>query len=332
MKRLVYLDALRGVAILLMVIDHAYDWWLNEASQVTRLAGITEFLGTLSAPLFLYLAGVGLALSAQRSAQAQRPRRAVVYRLLRRGGELVLWGYGLNLLIFFAGGNVADLFAVDILQTIGVCIWFAIPLLWASEWVAAAAALFVVILGQTAGQWELPSWVAAYLTGTKGIGYFPVALWLPYCYVGLAAGKRIGRGSRPMITISVAGLLALLATPLMNATWGYRHPRPLFLLFSLAVTFWSTAALWLWTEHLGRIGSIMRSLRDMGATSLMLYVFHHLVGYRVFWLLGWVRGRSSRGEYGVFDPVGATACLVGLLGLMALAAPLWLRWRAKEAS
>ncbi len=31
MDRLVYLDVLRGIAILFTVIDRAYDWWLDAA-------------------------------------------------------------------------------------------------------------------------------------------------------------------------------------------------------------------------------------------------------------------------------------------------------------
>jgi hypothetical protein len=38
----------------------------------------------------------------------------------------------------------------------------------------------------------------------------------------------------------------------------------------------------------------------MSRTTLMLYVAHHLLGYRFLQPLGWVTGHTWRGEYGVF--------------------------------
>jgi uncharacterized membrane protein len=334
MKRLVYLDMLRGIAILLMVVDHAYDWWLDAAGQSSTLGSVHRVLGALAAPLFIALVGMGLALSGQRSERAGQARHAVARRLLRRGGTLILWGYALNLLVFYTGQNPADIWAVDVLHTIGLCIWFSIPLLWAPPLVVAVCALLVAALGQTAGQRALPVWLAAYLTGTGGIGYFPLALWLPYCYTGLVMGKWIGETRRPgrlMAVLAAAGLLALLAAALMPPAWGYRHPRPAFTAFALAVLLWLTSGLWFCTGQRGTAGPLARALRDLGVSSLLLYAFHHLVGYRLLWLLGWVKGRSWRGEYGVLGPVQATILLAGLVGLMLVVARLRLRWQRSQA-
>ena len=133
-----------------------------------------------------------------------------------------------------------------------------------------------------------------------------------------------------MAGLALTGLLALMAAPLADRGWGYRHPWPLFVLFSLAVLFWLTAGTWLWVEHLGRSGPVVRALRDMGTASLMLYFLHHLVGYRLFWLLGWVTGRSWRGEYGVFGPAAASGLFLALVGFLLAATHYWLHRRRKE--
>ena len=172
MNRLVYLGAPRRIAILLMVVDHAHNWWLDEVGQATILASTTEFLGTLAAPPFLYLVGVGLALSARRATQAGRSRGVAVRRLLWRGGQLILWGFALNLLIFFVGDNSADLLAVDVLQIIGACIWLSTPLLWLPARTLIPVTLAVVLLGQTAGGRSLPDWLAAYVTGRRASATF----------------------------------------------------------------------------------------------------------------------------------------------------------------
>jgi uncharacterized membrane protein len=334
MKRLTFLDALRGVAILLMIVDHAYDWWLSETGQATVLARRAEFLGTLAAPLFLVLVGIGLSLSGRRAADSGHTTRAVAVHLARRGAALVLLGYAVNLLVFFEGDNPADLWAVDVLHTIGVSLWLSIPLLRARGPVVVGAMLGVAVLGQMAGQWTLPRWLAAYLTGAGGTGYFPLLLWLPFVYLGLITGRQLsrrGRNGRLMAALSGAGLGLMALTPVIRPDWGYRHPRPMFVLFAAAIVFWLMALMWVWTVKWQRFGLAIRALSTMGRTSLMIYVLHHLVGYRLFWLFGWVSGRSWRGDYGVFSPAAATALLLALIGLMIAGGHLWLGWRQRRA-
>jgi uncharacterized membrane protein len=336
-ERKVYLDALRGIAILLMVVDHAADWWLTEAGRDTFVGKLHGPLGAMAAPLFFYLVGVGIALSDRRAAQAGRPRGAFARRQLWRGTRLFLWGYALNLVVYFTGSNFDDLWAVDVLHTIGLCIWCTLPLLWLPASTVAGIALGlaagVAVLGQSAGEWVLPAWAAAFLTGTGGIGYFPLLLWLPYALLGLSTGRWIGTASRParlMGILSATGLLAFVSTALVDPGWGYRHPRPIYLLFSIAVLCWLTAGLWLWTERGGHRGPLVHALRDLGQTSLLLYVYHHLVGYRLFWLLGWTKGRSWRGEYGVFSPLWTGVLLCVLLASMLFVARRWLVWQASR--
>ena len=335
MRRWTFVDAMRGTAILLMVIDHAYDWWLDEAGHETALARGTEFLGTLAAPSFLFLVGLGLAISFWRAVRRGQARSAIAWRMLRRGGVLVLLGYALNLAVFFVGNNPADMFAVDVLHTIGVSIWFSIPLLWTPGWGAVIAALVVALVGQvTAASWTLPTWLAAYVTGTAGISYFPVILWVPFVYLGFAAGWWMTclpaqKGLMGVLAVVGLGLLAL--TAFVDPAWGYRYPRPISVLFSACFVLWLMVGLWWWTEAWGRTGPVLRAVCDMGRASLALYVLHHLIGYRLFWLFGWVHGRPWRGQYGVFRPPWATAMLVGLVLLMVWFSRLWLAWRDRTS-
>ena len=182
-ERKTYLDALRGIAILLMVVDHAYGWWLTEAGRASLAGRLHGQLGSMAAPLFFFLAGVGAALSSRRAAQTGQPYGTFARRHLWRGFQLILWGYALNLIIYSASRNLDDLVAVDVLHTIGLCVWCALPLLWlpsrAGAGVALGMAAGVAVLGQSAGGWRLPAWAAALLTGTGAVGYFPLLLWLP---------------------------------------------------------------------------------------------------------------------------------------------------------
>jgi uncharacterized membrane protein len=324
-----------------MVVDHAYDWWLDEAGHATRLVGISKFLGTLAAPIFLFLVGVGIAISTRRSRREGKYIHEISVYLFKRGLQIILLGYLLNLLVYYANGNTKDIFAIDVLQTIGVSIWLSAPVFWLPTSLILVVTLGLGVAGQFAGSWVLPGWLAAYLSGTSGIGYFPLSLWLPYCYLGLGVGKLLEtfnyqenqRKVRSfMLSLSVVGIFSFLSTLLIPPAFGYRHPRPIFTAFALAVIFWLMAGIWLWTEVWRRQGIILGTLQSLGKSSLMLYSFHLLVGYRIFYLLGWVKGRSWRGQYGVFSPFTATFLLVGMIVTMLGAISIQSYWRENRAA
>src|SRR6185436_737902 len=62
--RRTYLDVLRGVAVLIMIEAHVIDSWTRETDRHSRAFGESLILGGFGAPLFLFLAGVGVAMSA----------------------------------------------------------------------------------------------------------------------------------------------------------------------------------------------------------------------------------------------------------------------------
>ncbi|MGH9780008.1 MAG: heparan-alpha-glucosaminide N-acetyltransferase domain-containing protein, partial [Candidatus Acidiferrales bacterium] len=61
-ERLDYIDWMRGLACLTMFQTHCYDSWLIPTARNTEFFGWSQLIGTLPAPLFLFLAGVSLAL------------------------------------------------------------------------------------------------------------------------------------------------------------------------------------------------------------------------------------------------------------------------------
>ena len=62
--RRTYLDVLRGVAVLIMIEAHVIDSWTRVADRPSRGFGESLILGGFGAPLFLFLAGVAVAMSA----------------------------------------------------------------------------------------------------------------------------------------------------------------------------------------------------------------------------------------------------------------------------
>ncbi len=59
-----YLDWLRGVAVLIMIEAHVFDSWTRFPDNHTQEFAYAMILGGFGAPLFLFLAGVVVPLSA----------------------------------------------------------------------------------------------------------------------------------------------------------------------------------------------------------------------------------------------------------------------------
>ena len=64
-SRLAFLDGLRGLALILMVVNHTARWWIEARMTVGRYALIYVTL-TLAAPIFLFLVGFCLPLGRAR--------------------------------------------------------------------------------------------------------------------------------------------------------------------------------------------------------------------------------------------------------------------------
>ena len=126
-QRLAYIDWLRGLACVLMFQTHCYDSWLGGSARNTSFLGWSQLLGTLPAPLFLFLAGVSVALVTDRLRRKGVPANQIAKSTVIRGAQI----FGLALLFrvqeFALGFRTApwtDLLRVDVLNAIGISIVF----------------------------------------------------------------------------------------------------------------------------------------------------------------------------------------------------------------
>ena len=337
-KRLDYIDVLRGVGLLCMVVDHAYDWWLVEAANRGPWGRATEFIGTLAAPIFLVLVGVSMVLATDSRRTQGALDRQLVWRFIQRGLMIALWGYVVNLSVFFNGDNWRDVFAFDVLQCIGLgIVLFAPVAVWAPTWALLPLALVLGWGGQYAEWLMLPGYLGTVVNGSPDIAYFPLLPWLCYIPAGILWGWGLLRWrdnvrelDRLVLALVPIGLVLLVASAFVPPTLGYRHPWAAFILFSFSIVAWLAVGLYVWCRVAGgRLGRFLGWLRDTGCETLMLYILHHLIGFRLLYWLGGVTGRSWRGQYGAFTIPQATALLVTLLGVMVVVTRAWSRWKAK---
>ena len=155
-----------------MFQTHCYDAWLGGAARDSRFAMWSHLGGTFPAPLFLFLAGISVALVAEKMLQKGNTASQLGKKIILRGTEIL----GLGLLfrvqeyaISWGWAPWTDLFRVDILNTIGVSI-LSVGFAW--------AALFVLHMS--------PSWTPFALAAGSFIGGALVRqlLLVPLCASG----------------------------------------------------------------------------------------------------------------------------------------------------
>jgi uncharacterized membrane protein len=118
---------MRGLACLLMFQTHCYDSWLGGDARSTSFLHWSQRLGTLPAPLFLFLAGISFALVTTKLIRKNQTPAQITRTMARRGAEIVAFGYLFRLqeyLIAWGWAPWTDLFRVDVLNIIGLSMIF----------------------------------------------------------------------------------------------------------------------------------------------------------------------------------------------------------------
>src|SRR5271155_2005567 len=122
-SRLAWIDWMRGMACILMFQTHCYDAWLGGDARHSSFLQRSQLLGTLPAPMFLFLAGVSFALIITKLTGKNLTPAEVTAKMARRGAEILAFGLLFRLqeyVIAWGWAPWSDLFRVDILNTIGV--------------------------------------------------------------------------------------------------------------------------------------------------------------------------------------------------------------------
>jgi uncharacterized membrane protein len=187
MGRLTFLDGLRGIALILMVLNHtSRDWMDGPVMGWSRYHLVYGSL-LLPAPIFLFLVGFCLPIGYHKR-PVDEPLATRARRYFRRGIVIVGAGYLLNVLIspelpFWYGG---------VLQTIGLAIILlgpTLPLLrerwsrWALVVIAVASYLTFAAAAPALARW------AAHTPASRALfNDFPLWPWLSPAILGLVLG------------------------------------------------------------------------------------------------------------------------------------------------
>ncbi len=301
-QRFGFIDWFRGLACILMIQTHAYDAWTAEPyRQGTWWIWARLKLGGLPARMFLFLAGVSLAMRFASDVRRNVPIAEARLGAFWRGLEVFLIGYGFRIAEWLLGGgqtkDASSMLKVDVLQCIGLSLmvtaYIASPKDLEDRRVPWRPILLALVLAgitptlQKLGSPSGPGPLVAYLwPGAHPLGQFPLLPWLAYTLTGAAVGSwwlraaRNDRLSQAMGWTVVLGLvtwligywLERLHLPVFSSTKTIKVDPPFVFFYRTAFCLIGTAASYL-IERLKLVEG-WSPTRLMGQASLVVYMVH----------------------------------------------------------
>ena len=296
--RRVYIDWARGLAVLLMIEAHTADAWTREADRHSAAFARALVLGGFAAPLFLWLAGIGVALSAARLARSGGTRGAVVGAICRRGLEIFVLAFLFRLQAFIVtpGSYPVTIFRVDILNVMGPAI-VAAGLVWAAGpntralvvWygtIAAAIALLTPIVPTAAIVDVLPLWFQWYLKPAGDLTAFTIFPWAGFVFAGAACGVMLATAEntraerRLQFAFAMAGLILialgqfLSRRPSIYDQSQFWTSSPAWFAIRIGILMTAVAVLHVLSEIASHWNLAWRSLERFGRNSLFVYWIH----------------------------------------------------------
>jgi uncharacterized membrane protein len=291
-----YLDAMRGLAVLIMIEAHLLDSWTRFPDRQTRHYAYAMVLGGFGAPLFLFLAGLAVPLSAGSKLRRTADVRAASRAVTRRGLEIFGLAFLFRIQAWVLGWSAPRwLLRVDILNIMGpsimaaAAIWGALNT-FAGRLTAFAAATLAIalttpIVRNISILSPLPDPIEAYLRPAGGLSNFVFFPWAGFVFAGALAGLVLDAVRSPRQEQAANLGFALIGTGVAAAAYALSF-RPTWYPQS---HFWTTSPaffflrLGVMTAALGfayawelRPGGAQRwsPLGQLGRTSLFIYWIH----------------------------------------------------------
>lgn len=191
--RLWEVDALRGVAIVLMVFYH-FVWDLNYFGLYTAnmLTGPWQVFARSIATMFIFLVGVSLTLSHNRAVR-QSESADLFKKFLLRGAKIFGLGLVITVATYFFIGRGFVIFGI--LHLIGVSIILAYPFLRWDRWASLATGLIVIALGVYVDRFVVTFpwliWLGIKQIGVYMVDFYPLLPWFGIALLGVFAGHML---------------------------------------------------------------------------------------------------------------------------------------------
>ncbi|HNX97760.1 MAG TPA: heparan-alpha-glucosaminide N-acetyltransferase domain-containing protein, partial [Candidatus Aminicenantes bacterium] len=308
-ERALFVDRMRGLAMLVMIEVHVTNSLLLPALRETAWFPLLNFINGLVAPSFLFISGLAFGLAAGKKLDEFRRYGATFWLQLGRIGLIALLGFLLHLPYFSLRLTLKNwrwihwnyFFSFDILHCIaaGLLFLFAARLLIRSDRGygrfligGAAIALLAAPFAWQVDWWRIaPAPLAGALSPARP-ALFPLLPWLAFLFFGgivserfrlaKSAGADAERRHFRRLALLAAALIVLGRVFLLSALnfQQYIAPiRPNWVFFGYRLG-WVLALLclcrWLDDVKRGRLPWVVAAGRE----SLLVYVAHLMILYR----------------------------------------------------
>jgi len=342
-KRYPYLDWLRGLAILIMIQCHAFNSFTRLDLREGGSYVLSQFVGGMAAPLFLFMAGMTTAFQMDSLANREPSARVRWVAALRRGGYIL----GIAFLFRFTNwlfsvprATVSEITKVDILNCMGVgLIVLAAASIFPSagervRFAAATGMLIAVaspVIANLDWSWAPPV-LQDYIAPSPRAGRFPFFPCAAYLAFGMATGTIAKRAAADRIDRlmqwSVLLGFALVFTGQYFANIPYSiytkssfwTDSPALILIRTGIALLLMAASYLWTEYCAGPG--WSWMQTLGKNSLMVYWVHVMIVYGAI-------VRPIKRQLSIPQALLATALVTAMMVALSV---VWLWWKGRRPS
>jgi uncharacterized membrane protein len=297
--RQAYLDRARGLAVLIMIEAHVLDGWTRLDDRHTNAFGYAMILGGFAAPLFLFLAGLSLVLSAESKYRKTGNLQTSWWAVQKRGWQVfgLAFLFRLQAYILTGGYSLVGLLKVDILNIMGPAMAFAAflgarvrargtrALLFGL--VATSIAMLTPIVRTTSLLNWLPDPVEWYFRPTAGRTNFTLFPWAGFVFAGAAVGlfldglRNSERTFRMQMALAAVSLLLMAAAyeasflPSIYEKSEFWTSSPTFFFLRVGLVSLLLPVAFAWEQAPWR-GMVSRwsPVEELGRASLFVYWVH----------------------------------------------------------
>jgi uncharacterized membrane protein len=332
-----YIDWLRGLAVVAMMEWHSIESWSVHEGRDSNAFGWTVFIGGWAAPMFLYLAGVSVALSGASKLRKGLDRHAASWALQKRGWQVfgIAHLFRVQSYLLSRGASWTSLLKPDILNILGLGM-VAAGFCWGrassrrslAAWLLIPAAA-IVLLSPGSRTWWWPTLLhirlEAYLRPNQA-GVFQIFPSLAYVLIGAWLGAFIAEPRASSDEPRFHLTLGVLALATIAAGWIGAYLPPIaatsdFWTTSISMVLLRTGAItaalvvaWVWMRRPS--AHRWSPLVLLGRTSLFVYWVHIEIAYGIF---------SKPIQHTL--SLATAWCGFGVLAVvMTVAAYWWARW------